>query len=359
MLRAVPRYAIPVLLVGIFMGFAPGLAEAASAQLQFHRGSGADACLDEADLRQGIADVLGAEAFDEDSPTEIRVSIEGGQDERLVATIEVESDHQGASPGRRTLETVDPDCEDLSAAIIFVVTVAIDPRAAAEAELSSDSSSSDDHGVDSIPDRLQSQANETIHLAINRAVDRAHETSSASPPAHTATPAPQPQPVSSVEAESSWKLRAEAGGAIDLASAPSIMISPSAGIKMARAQTYLVLRARFEIPRIGEFPQGSARTSRRLGEFAGCRSSNRLFGCAVMIGGVYRASGVDLTDNRRGTHFYAATRLDIGVSISRLHLALGMEIPLIRPVLLVNSQPAWQVPPAFLHTGLSADFDFF
>jgi hypothetical protein len=100
-----------------------------SARLVFNRGTGADSCPSEAEIRGGVARRLGFDPFADDAPKRIHCELErsGGL---FRAHIKVTA-ASAAPVAERRLVSPRKDCAELAAAVELALSVAINPASAA------------------------------------------------------------------------------------------------------------------------------------------------------------------------------------------------------------------------------------
>lgn len=108
----------------------PALAEE-KARLVYVRGSGAEDCPNEVQLRLWVIARLGYDPFSPQASRVVIARIEG-RAQQLQATVEV-ADQQGVSTGRRDLSSKAAQCQELARALALSISLAIDPERASAA----------------------------------------------------------------------------------------------------------------------------------------------------------------------------------------------------------------------------------
>lgn len=122
--------AIALVVAGVAAGrSARADAPRASTRLTYERGAGADACPDEARLRDEIAARLGYVPFSDAAPTaiEIRIARDGAGLRAQLVRREVATN---TPKGQRVLHASGADCAELSTAVVLAAALAIDTIAA-------------------------------------------------------------------------------------------------------------------------------------------------------------------------------------------------------------------------------------
>lgn len=323
------------------------MASERAAELWFDRASEADVCLDEERLRGEVSARLGYDPFIVDSAARIHVAIEPLEhSEGFSAEIEHFS-APDADPGVRSFEVDDPSCEELTGAIVFAVSVAIDPaNALEEAPPESDPPEQPDRADSGDPDP--------------EPID--------DPPA---PPGPDRESVekpvvladSADDDSTSFDLQAAVGGALSVGSAPGPAGGVLFGVEALFEQISLDLRARAEFPRSAPFGQGRIETSLWLGELSPCARLGSVVACIPVALGVQQAQGFDLVNSRSSTVPYVGLGARLG---KRWHLRerAGLRIDaavltaLRRTTVRVGDSAAWQMPALSANGTISFFFEF-
>ena len=346
----IERWVVAACATASFVAPALASAEPNTASLAYERKGDARECPDRQALRDGVAARLGYDPFRDESDRHVRVVVRSAEQTRYRARIEIASPDR-PKPGVRELTSDDPSCDDLARALVFTVSIAIDPgsasgggrpgakrRALMAAVLRS-------HDAQAAADRAQLAAEP----------EPEEDGSPPSPPDDsTTTPAPAPNPLG---------FRAGLGGGLAVGTAPKATGLVRLTAELGRDRWSIRLAGRTELPVRGSIDTGQFETSLSLAELAVCGDVDVAFGCAVGAAGGVRLTGVDLAESQSGVQSYAAAGARLGVDLPLSHLFVlrfqGQFLAtLVRTQVLVDSESVWTTPDVSGSLGTLLIVDF-
>ncbi len=345
MLMTFQRAYIVGLIACLGICFAPAEARASEreVELRFDRIAGSEICLDEAQLRGEVGARLGYDPFVAESPSRIFVTIaptEGSDG----FSAEIEFDKEGeADSGVRSFEVEDPSCGELAEAVVFAVSVAIDPGRAL--------SPAPDPVDEAQPDLPAERAEPVVEPApVESAVPDDAD-------ADTLTIEPEPHD------SRSYSLHGVLGIGVTHGSAPATAGSFLAGLDVLWDQVSLAFRIRTELPRSAPYEGGRIETWSLLGEVSPCAQFGAYFACGTVAVGVQHATGVELLNSRSTTVPYAAVGGGVGArwyigESTGLRFDGSVLAPVTKTTIRVGESAAWRASTVSAKGTISFFFRF-
>lgn len=298
------------------------------AVLEYDRARGAESCPSEPSLRRSVAAHLGYDPFV--AAADLRVVA------RIVATRRgllgtVEAREGDAVVGRREIPSPTADCIELARALALAISVAVDPFS-----LTRDGGAERDAAVV-----------EPAEVASGDPVEPEQEAEQAlaSEPQPENAPVPMPTPHETPR----FRFGGGLGLALGTVPRPRPFVAAHTALALPRAGVRLDIR--FDAPASVDGDAG--------GRVRGLALGARLYGCARIgvfepCGGgglsVLFAEGEGVDDPGRATELSpllgvaAFVRLP-GRGMLGASMGFGLDVPLLRPRLAVQLEPAWTMPP--------------
>lgn len=298
---------------------------APSARLHYTRGSGAEACPDEASMRRAVDSQLGYDPFDDQASTSVEASI-FRKDDRLFGRVEVIRPHE--SPGKRELSSREVDCEHLASAMALTISMAIDPM------------------VISRPPPVAAPVPPPLE-----ATPRPSPVSSPSPPEVSKSSPPAPRSVS---------FRAGITPVVSVGIAPGIAVGLDASAAVRWSHVSIGLEGRMDLPSYAHLSiGGDVNTSIQVGILVPCAHVDRIALCVLGAIGSMRGESTGITATNSEYVLFAAVgarvALEIPLSASfLLRPELDAFAALARPSLHLNNAVIWTTPPFSASLGLGA-----
>jgi hypothetical protein len=308
--------------VGIVIGALAGRAEAfPSSRLTFSRGSGAELCPDETELRKAVVARLGYDPFFPWADVTILARITSGQG-RLVGTVEL-LDKAGLVKGSRELTAQPSQCGELISSMALAISIAIDPQ------------SLDRGGAAPAPPEPSEP-------------EPAPEFWHGEPGAVPADmPPAAPKAAEAAASADRWKVELEGGIVGSSGFAPGAGVGPEIGVRARRGVYSGGVEARYQFVRDLDVDAGALVSSATDVALSGCvYFLSPFFGCAVAGVGVLTVEGDGVTSPRSESTalFRAGPRAGIEWEVAD-HLGLrshaDLAFNLTRPEVELDGVPAW------------------
>jgi len=334
------------------LGFAIAIASVAaraapapprSAKLTYTRGAGASDCPDVEVVRAGVAARLGYEPFDDGAKLLVTATVN-----RSGHTLEARIQIGGAGPttAERKLTSRQSDCSELSSAMELAISIAIDPLAGS---------------------RPRAEA------------PRPPPAAPAPPPAPAPAPPPPQQPVVIVvqeppppppppKASAPIGFQARLGGIGTVGSAPAPALGATVQGSARRGAFSIGLEGRGDLASTtalyrGDVHVGDMNAWLLMGSLVPCAFRSVLEGCALLSGGVIRASATNLTMSREVSAPLLAFGARVGVEIplggvlsAGVHLDVLARIT--ETVLQIGGETVWTSPPVSAALGATVGARF-
>jgi hypothetical protein len=264
-------------------------AEAATSELAYMRGSGAQQCPDEIAVRDGVAKRLGYDPFQSPAPTTLSAAITRTP-RGLRAQIEVR-DASGRALRSRQLTSAANDCVELADAMTLAMSLALDPLAVAKPPAPPPPAPSPGPAAAAPPAPTLSSFEW-----------RAAPPESPPPPAAHADP---------------WKVHASLGTLVATGAAPAPAVGFAAGVGLRWRALSLNAEGRADLPSSIAFQGGTASTSLLLVSLVPCahqelNTIGSLMACGVGSLGSIAGSGTGVDVPRQDNAFYAAAGARLG-----------------------------------------------
>jgi len=286
----------------------------AKASLSYERQSGAEACPDEAALREQVALRLGYDPFEPEAPHRVGVSITKGP-RGLAARITTRDSRDGA-PASRDLESEGDRCDELVQSIVLAVSLAIDPLSFAHPRVASP------------PPEVEPE--------------RSPAPEAESPP----PPAPPPP--------SPWTLDLGVAGRVGFGLVPGVSVGPFIELRVGQKRWALLAVAGADLPTTGVTAAGSSGAGVEASLIRGGLGACTLLGWFSVCGrfdlGALQGSGTGEPIRTTDTTLYADFALTAGLSVplaNGIRLLAGGELaaPVTRTTLYVSAKdPVWTTP---------------
>jgi hypothetical protein len=350
-----------------------------AAQLSYLRGPGAQLCPEEAFLREAVAAELGYDPFAENARRKVSATIER-EGSRLRAHVEIH-DAQGRPQGARDLTTETLDCNELVSSIALAVSIAIDPRAAAQSRPPAPARPTTPWTAPAAPVAEPppgpSAPAPLPGLAVPPVAAPVPGPSSVPPPARSApvlsSAAPVATPLLSSAAPvatpvlldspartapvspdlgpaappSRWALRTSLGGVASYGSEPGVGLGGTLQLGMRRGPLTLAVEGRGEIGGSASAgAHGLVRAYLLGGGPVACLQRGVALACAVGIFGALEGSSSGVTESRQQSTFYAAAGGRLGLEFPWSDaFAVGVHADLlavlVRTTLTVGGTEVW------------------
>lgn len=337
-------------LLGLVAGSGVAAAEESpTATLDYGRADSAKRCPDARAIRERVAARLGYDPFVADASQSIRVRLTGRVDQSgHAARIELHSP-QSDSPGVRTLESSDPRCDELVDALVFTVTVAIDP------------SSTLGGGAREVPGDAR--------RAVMAGLLRVHDAQGAARQRQAKAAdlleevGEQPREEPAAAEPAGFDLRAASGGGLAVGVAPKPAGQLRLQVELGREHWSVGLGGVTSLPVQTSVSTGTMETSMLLAELTPCARYGWLRGCGLLVAGSLRTTGMELQDAASNAHLYAAAGLRAGVEVpvvGPLSVRVNGEFAaaLARTRVLVGGEPVWRTPDLTAGVGGAVVFAF-
>ncbi len=303
-------------------------------RLSYEKQAGAQQCPEVAAFETAVAARLGYRPFDATGADTIRVIIGSGK-VGLSAIVE-KLDASGTPRGRRELTSPRSDCGDLSMALAFAVSVAIDPVSSMRPAL--------------LPD-----------------VD-----AGTAEPVDAGVPQPEvsvvPVPVSSgadagVHAEKGPGFGVGLGPLGSLGSAPNVAAGLMLRARVQWPRFSLAVEGRVDLPSAIAITGGTASISQYTGALVPCAHFGWAAGCVVVAAGALRSEATGFAGAKQqqtpmvavGVRGQAALRL---IDLLSLEPFLELLVPLTRTVVTSAGETVWATPAVAGSLGLALMFHF-
>jgi hypothetical protein len=300
---------------------APG---APTARLAFARGEGAEACGDEMEFRQAVAERLGSMPFFIGAASVLVVRFTRDKEGTMRGSIELMD--VGALRGVRELASRDGDCKELFASVALAAAIVLDP-----------------HGPLATPDADAAVKDAPPAEAIEAAPPAPAVEETPPRPAPDSTPRPPPEP-------SLRKLSIAVGGRSSVGALPAPSLGAVAAIALEWPSVSVALEGAADLPASTTGPsRGAVRASLATGSLVPCVRSGRWFGCATLTLGQLSAEGLQISTARKADALYTAAggrvgaRLDLGAQLF-LDVALDAALQLNGAQLRIDGAEAWSAP---------------
>lgn len=302
--------------------------------LTYERGAGAEQCPNEPSLRRSVAAHLGYDPFVAEATLHVVARITSSR-RGLVGTVEARED--GELVGEREIPSPTRDCVELARALALAISVAVDPFSLTRGQ--------------------QPEPQEEPAPPVDPLVPPAAE--------------PEPPAVEEVVLE-----RVADAPPADVHRGPRLGAGAGLGIgSVPRARPFVSLHGgyggrgfavrldvRLDTPARADGPVGGeARALAFATRAYGCARIAFFEPCGVLGMQVLFAKGTGVDDPRDARHVSplvglaafvrVPTRGRLGVSIG-----LGLDVPLSRPRLRVQLEPAWTMPPVLGTFGVAFDY---
>ncbi len=312
----------------------------ASARLDYRPGAGAAQCPDEAALREGVAIRLGYDPFRPDDARTVRVSIDRSTNWRAV----VELRSGGAEQGRQELSSKTGTCEEIASAVMFAVSVAIDPAVALAAPTPPKPASSD---ASAGSPRSEATRSETA----------------APPPPIPASIASSPS-VAAPNAAERWRALAAVSAFGSFGEVPAASWGGAIEVGVESSLASLALEARAVAPaEAASNAPGDVRGWLAVATLVPCLHVKFAFACPLLSIGAFFGQGEGVTHTQSEATPYASAggRLGIDVEVAPgLHLRVFGDVttPLTPTTLSIAGVQAWRTPDVAGLAGASVVHSF-
>jgi len=295
--------------------------------LDYQRGDGAGSCPEEESLRAGVAGRLGYDPFTSTAERHVAASVSGAG-AGLQARIALTDDARGTSAERR-LTSSQTDCSELAATMALAIAMAIDPLVSTRPAPAAT--------VAEPPPVEVKESPAVIPIVVE--VERA-------PPAPVVRQAGIPV-----------RAYAAAGAVGTAGMSPGAAYGATLELGARRAALSLGVAGWVDFTRSESLRVGKMETSAILGALVPCWHRGIFAGCALLLGGALRASGVGLVDARQvSTSLFAAGgRLALQVPFGSLWMVAAhadVVAPLTQTVLRVSGEAVWTSPSLAAAVGL-------
>ncbi len=343
-----------LLALATLLASTPAAAESLpTARLTYERVGRASACPTEQALRDGVAARLGYDPFGADSPRLVRVRITPMEDvSGYVASIALETPHT-TTPQTRELRSEGARCDELIQALIFTVSVAIDPSATVRA------SGSPDKGLSTVMAAVL-----RVHDAQSAASEEATQVAGAiaaveRPVAPPPTPPPADEP-----SRPPLSMRAAAGGGAAAGLSPGVAAVIHLNVALERPMWSVGLGAAATLPTQTDLDAGRLETSLIVAEVLPCWRRRWLRACGVGVLGSLRTTGIELERASSNSSVYAALGARVSADLevapaTALRLYVQAQGVLARTRALVDGEQVWRTPDFAGHAGASIVFTLF
>ncbi len=282
-------------LVALWVVLEGGLASAESppaVRLLYTRGPGAEACPEQAAVRDAVAARIGYVPFDERAARLVIVAVASASP-TLHARIEL-GVPTGTIVGLRELSSTSRDCKELAAAVELALSIAIDPLSFTR------------------PAGARPPPSSRAHLRAEAqgSAPRSEVRATASPP---------------VEERPRLQIAASVGGVLAIGSAPSVAGGIALQGRLQWRWASIALEGRVDLPAYLDVAGGRVSTSLLLASVLGCGHYRWLFGCLEVGAGAMRAAGHGIPDAESVTLAYAAGGVRLGTELP-LHRLFALRL---------------------------------
>jgi hypothetical protein len=316
-----------------------------SARLVYVRDQTAAACPDEDALRQAVKQRVGYDPFFPWAKTTIVVEM-SGEGDSFVARVRL-VDERGLSLGARDLHAGTNGCQGLVDAAALAISIGLDTSGLG-------TSATPTAPVTATPTEPASPtATPTEPASVSPTEGAPASPTPAATPTPTESPAPTANPdrVASVPASSA---RAHGSVGLDavaaIASAPAVAPGVDAWAEVRLGVGSLGVDVRVDAPNsVARAAGGTASILFTAATVAPCLHAGPFFACALGSLGWLHASGADLNLPRSGSALAPSVgpRVGIEVPLGRslaLRVRGDLLINTVRPVVLLDQEPAWTLP---------------
>lgn len=321
-------HAFASLLASVVLSVASSAASAPSARLVYLRGAGTDACPDEEAMRAAVATRLGYDPFLHWAKNTVFAEIKLDKGD-LVGHVKLVDDSSHVR-GEREISQPGTGCSDLAHAMALTISIAIDPLSLMRVAPESEPAPSLATIVPESPPPPQPQREPSQVV-----------------PAEQRTPAPAASP-------SRWQGGVGVHGTIGMAPTAAVGVDVFGGVRWRAISGEL--GGRIDFPASVDRAGGRASSSVIGGTLAGCVHRSPIFGCGMVLLGVFSASG-ELGVSRRASALYAASGLRLGAAVPlwsgfELRLPVDLLVTLTRHTLQVDGADVLTLPPLSATAGL-------
>ncbi len=324
------RAVLLLMLLAVVAGAQP--VASARVNLIVRRGSGAEACPDQADFEARVGSRLGYSPFEATAVGTIVVDFSrAGRSLRAQMTSTLPT----GAVAKRRVEDGDLSCEPLTAAVVLAVSVAVDPH---PRQTESTEPIPTPTPIP-VPIPVPVPAPDPAPVPVPAPVE---ETASAPIP----RPAPSP-PVAPVSI--AWQFGAAGGAALGVAPAGisgAVVLHASGAVGRAA----LGLELRLDLPSTRSASSGTVTSTGVMGSLVPCLGIDRFQVCAVLSAGVLGAQSAGLIRSAN----LSAPRVQLGGRLSAtFHVVRWLVITpwvdvlgsLTQVALVVDGAPLWVTPP--------------
>lgn len=323
-----------------------------SARLVYVRDQTAAACPDEDALRQAVKQRVGYDPFFPWAKTTIVVEVTGEGDS-FVARVRL-VDERGLSLGARDLHAGTNGCQGLVDAAALAISIGLDTSGLGT-------------GATAAPTGAPPAPETAPPTAPASEVPAATPTPSAPSETPTASPAPTASP-DRVAGVPAFPARVRGSVGLDalaaIASAPAVAPGVDAWAEVRLGVGSLGVDVRADAPNSATGAGGGkAEVLFFAATVAPCLHAGPFFACALGSLGWLRASGADLSLPRSGSALAPSVGPRVGVEVPlgrslALRVRGDLLINTVRPVVLLDQEPAWTLPRAsgVLAAGLAYRF---
>jgi hypothetical protein len=328
--------AAAIVVGGMLRAIGPVHAAAPPVRLIYERGPGAESCPDEDGLRAEVAARLGQDPFAATGGRTVIARIRRDPS-GLRAHIEIR-DEGGKATGSRDLESTKGDCKELSSAVAFAISMAIDPLAATG------------------PSPSASSPSETPAPAGSTVVPIAEPAS----PAIVPSPPPSAGPPASSTPSEPIAIRATLGGYGSLGIGPTAQPGVSAAVGVASRTWSFDLEGRRDVPIEAARGAGQVSASVLALSISPCirREGPATFGlCALASLGALQGSGNDVRSPRSETGVWGAVGVRALIEVRlggpfAAGAALDLLAPVVRTTLVLDGSEVWSTASLSGNLGL-------
>lgn len=314
-------------------------ARAAKRQIDFSydRAERARTCPSGSVIQRKVAARLGYDPFASGAERLLSVEIRpSAENSGYIATIVVRSSDE-TKPGRRRLSTPKSNCADLVDALVFAVSVAIDPTQTL--------------GGPSNSARPKNSAGSII-FATKQIIGSARTAAVAQmqDAAETTASAPQKQGSQTQTGPRTDKtISATSGLGVVFGTSPGATGLVSLGASMSWQHFGLHIGARATAPTDTSISTGSMRSFLYSGTVSGCGKRPPYFACGVFQLGLLHLRGIDLPEARSAEQLFTTAGLRLGRSFAITpHINFDLQIEFARNLSTVTARlgdrKVWQTP---------------
>jgi hypothetical protein len=295
-------------------------------RLHYDRLGGAEACPDEAQLRDAISARLGSDPFSDDGKRLLEITI-GPHGNGLEARIDVVAEG-GATSGRRDLRSQSRDCDDLATVLVLTASMVLEPPPAPHPP----------------PPAVSEPAVEPPRKPVV-----SHE----------------PEAVTAVAAAPAAQAPTETGGVqVELATAGEFgaLSSPSLaftlGLGYAWSSFTLSVEGQANLPVQQALSTGSVTSSQLTATLVPCLTQWHLGACGLVSAGATRvsASGISPEGHQSLPFFALGARLYWGLPLEdwlEARILADLLVPLTQTSIVLNQSTTWSAAPISGSVGLA------